>query len=99
MVRRLHRVRLAEVLITAQRRLRPRTGAWCWKHKASRRRHMRRLKSFAARIGDPFTVLCGDKALAWTKRRILPKVFLPSCWSAEIFELCAKRRDDCVLIC
>jgi hypothetical protein len=33
------------MLITARRRLPPRTGAWCWRHKANRRRHKRRLKA------------------------------------------------------
>ena len=34
-------------------RLRPRTGAWCWKHKANRLRHRKRLKNFAARYWRP----------------------------------------------
>src|SRR5207248_9855762 len=75
-MRRLHRVRLAEMLITARRRLLPRIGASCWRHKANRLRHMRRLKNFAGFIGGPFTALCGDKGLGRRKRRISRKVFL-----------------------
>src|SRR5438552_15335005 len=99
MVRRLHRLRLAEMLITARRRLPPRTGAWFWRHKASRQRHKKRWRNFAVFIGDPFTVLCGDKRLGRRKRRILRKVFLLCCWNAGISAPCAKRKGGCVLIC
>src|SRR5947208_9546222 len=65
-------------------RLRPRTGPSCWRHKANRRRHMKRLKSFAGFIGGPFTALCGDKELGRRKRRISRKGF---------FALLLERRD------
>ena len=70
------------MLITARRRLPLRTGAWCWRRKANRQRHMRHLKSSAGFIGGPFTALCGDRGLGQRKRRILRKVFLLFCWSA-----------------
>ena len=44
--------------------LQRRTGAWCWRRKANRRRHRRRWKSFAARTGDRFLRFCGDRAFA-----------------------------------
>ena len=46
---------------TGQSRLRRRTGAWCWRRKANRPRHKKRLKNFAARTGDPFLHFCGDR--------------------------------------
>ena len=47
----------------AASRLRPRIGAWCWKHKANRLRHKKRWKNFAARTGDPFSHFCDDKGI------------------------------------
>ena len=72
------------MLITPRRRLSPRIGAWCWRHKANRRRHMRHLKSFAGFIGGPFTALCGDKGAGPEEAQDLTQGF---------FALLLERRD------
>ena len=50
-------------LTKARWRLPPRTGAWWWRRKANRQRHRKRLKSFAARIGDRFIAFSDDKGI------------------------------------
>ena len=41
----------------------------------SRPLHTRRLKSFAARTGDPFLYFCGDRVFVKKRQRTLPRVF------------------------
>ena len=78
--------------ITVRSHLQPRTGAWCWKHKANRLLHKKRLKNFAALIGDRFSRFCDDKAFGRTRRRTLPRVFLQSYWSAEVSSAVRKEK-------
>ncbi len=67
---------LAEMLIAADVRLRPRTGAWCWRPKVNRRPRKGRSKGSVAPIGDPFSPSCGAKARRRRMRRIThPGVF------------------------
>ena len=66
---------------TAEPRLRPRTGAWCWRRKANRLRHKKRWKNFAARIGDPFSPFCDDKAFGRTEAEDITQGFF-----AELLE-------------
>ena len=73
-------------------RLRPRTGASCWRRKANRQRHKKRWKNFAARTGDPFLHFCGDRVFGRRRQRTLPKVFLRSYWSAEVSSAVRKEK-------
>jgi hypothetical protein len=66
---------------------------------ASRRRHKKLLKNFAARIGDPFSLFCGDKGFRRQRQRISLRVFSRSSWSAEVSMLSERKKGDFVLIC
>ena len=81
-------------------RLRPLTGAWCWRRKANRQPHRKRWRNFAALTGGQSTGFVRRQRLFCRRRpRILPRVFLRCCWSGEISTRSAGKRDACVHIC